>query len=981
LLRFNRRCYKAIVCPKSRHASSKFKVEQATSVLKMEKIMTTRTPFRNLLLAALLLAVSVAGIQTQLARAQALTDPMPVDPAITMGKFANGMTYYIRQNKKPEKRAELRLVVKAGSTLEDDDQQGLAHLVEHMAFNGTKHFPKNEIVSFIESLGMRFGPDVNAYTSFDQTVYMLTVPTDKPEVMEKALLILEDWAHNLSFDSAEIEKERGVVMEEWRLGRGAGMRMTQKIFPITLKGSRYADRLPIGKPEIIQNGKADRLKQFYTDWYRPDLMAIVAVGDFDKAAVQKLMESHFASIPAATKPRPHQEFDVPDHKETAYAIATDKEASSTIVELDTMLPSRPEGKIGAYRQKTVDRLFGGLLSARFQEIAQQPNAPFIQAFAGRSGFFSKSKDAASLFALAKEDGIERSLDTLLTEAERVARFGFTPTELARQKQSVLRSYERLALEKENRESGSRADEYVRNFLSDETLPGADNEYNLHKQFLPGITLEEINKLAREWFPDRNRMVVIEAPEKAGLTIPDQARLAAVMNSASSKDLKAYVDTVANAALLEAAPAGGKVSKTTTKESTGITEWELSNGVKVVLKPTTFREDEILFRATSPGGTSLAADKDFIVADSAASLVSAGGIGKFNAIDLQKMMAGKIASANPSISELSEGLFGNASKRDLETMFQLIYLRFTQPRADMNAFNTQATAAKAMVANQAAVPQFQFSNTLLSARYQNHLRRRFDTTETIDQWNLDKSMAFYKDRFADASDFTFFFVGSFDLPAIQPLIEKYLGSLPSLHRKESWKDVGVRTPSDVVVKRVEKGVEPSSRSAIIFSGPFEFNQTNRVAIRAMSEILQRRLLEVIREELSGTYGINATPGYQRIPTPEYWITITFGSSPDRTEALVKRVFDEIEKFKTDGPTDQQLTDERETLLRDFERNSKTNSWLLGQIMARYDNNEDPAGVWAITDYYKKIDKAMIQDAAKKYLDPKRYVEVSLFPEKK
>src|SRR5436190_6321332 len=380
----------------------------------MEKIMTTRTPFRNFLLAALLLALSAAGIQTQLARAQALTDPMPVDPAITMGKFANGMTYYIRQNKKPEKRAELRLVVKAGSTLEDDDQQGLAHLVEHMAFNGTKHFPKNDIISFLESIGMRFGADVNAFTSFDETVYILTVPTDKPEVLDKALLVLEDWAHNLTFDPVETEKERGVVMEEWRLGRGAGMRMLQQIFPVILKDSRYADRLPIGKPEIIQKGKAERLKQFYSDWYRPDLMAVVAVGDFDKAAVQKMMETHFASIPAVSKPRPRQEFDVPDHKEAAYAIATDKETSNTTIELDTMLPSRPEGKIGAYRQKTVDRLFGGMLTARFQEIGQQPDAPFIQAFAGRGGFFAKSKDSASLFALTKADGIEKSLDLMLT---------------------------------------------------------------------------------------------------------------------------------------------------------------------------------------------------------------------------------------------------------------------------------------------------------------------------------------------------------------------------------------------------------------------------------------------------------------------------------------------------------------------------------------------------------------------------------------
>jgi zinc protease len=363
------------------------------------------------------------------------------------------------------------------------------------------------------------------------------------------------------------------------------------------------------------------------------------------------------------------------------------------------------------------------------------------------------------------------------------------------------------------------------------------------------------------------------------------------------------------------------------------------------------------------------------------VVTAGGVGKFSVIDLDKMMSGKIASASPFINEVQEGLSGNSSKKDLETMFQLIYLRFTQPRADTNAFNVQLNQLKTMLANQSAVPEFSFSKELMAARYQNHPRRQLATAEMIDKWNLEKSMAFYKDRFADASDFTFVFVGSFDIPTIKPLVEKYLGSLPSIRRKETWKDVGVRTPNEVVVKRVEKGVEPKSISAIVFSGPFEYNQTNRVAIRAMSEILQRRLLETIREELSGTYGINATPSYSRIPNQEYAITITFGSSPDRTEALIKRIFQEIEAFKTNGPTEQQLTDQRETLLREFETSSKQNGYLLGQLSARYDVGDDPAGVWQVPEYYKKIDKAMIMEAAKTYLNTNRYVEVMLFPEKK
>ena len=937
--------------------------------------MTIRIRTQLMLLTA---AMIVATSQAQVPR---LTDPMPLDPQITLGKLANGLRYYVRANRKPEKRAELRLVIKAGSILEDDDQQGFAHFVEHMAFNGTRHFPKQDLISFIESLGMRFGADLNAYTSFDETVYMLQVPTDKPETMDRALLILEDWAHNVSFDPIEIDKERGVVMEEWRLGRGAGARVRDKLFPILFRGSRYAERLPIGKPEIIQGGKHELLKKFYADWYRPDLMAVVAVGDFDKATVEKLITAHFASIPAAARPRPRAEYGIPDRPQTVFATATDKETTTAGVEVDTLLPAREQGSVGVYRQKTVDRLFAGMLSARFSELAQKPDAPFIGAFVSRGSLLGRTRDEATLSALVKENGIERGLDALLVETERVARFGFTTTELDRQKQNVLRAYERNVAEKENRTSDSRADEYVRNFLENETLPTSDDEYALHKRFLPEITLAEINKLAREWFPDHNRAVVVTAPEKSGLMIPDQSRLAAVIKAATAKDLKPYVDTVAASVLLEPLTTAGTIAKTTTKEAIGITEWELSNGVRVVLKPTTFKDDEIMFRATSPGGTSLASDRDYIPASSAVQVVTAGGLGKFNAIELRKMLTGKVASAGPFIGELEEGLTGASSRKDLETMFQLIYLNFTQPRADAIAFGVQSAQAKTLLANQTLVPERAFFNMLTTTRFQNHLRRRLPTPETIDEWNLDKSLAFYKDRFADASDFTFVFVGSFDLMTMKPLVERYLGSLPSIRRKESWKDVGVRTATGVVERTVEKGIEPKSVSAIVFSGPFEYDQIHRVAIRAMSEVLQMRLLETIREELGGTYGINASPGYQRFPMPSYSITIQFGSAPDRANDLIKRVFEEIELLKANGPTEKQVNDEKEALLREFETNSKVNNYLLNQLTLKYQFGEDPAGIWKIPDYYGQIDRVMIQDAAKRYLDTSNYVKVTLFPEKK
>jgi zinc protease len=928
--------------------------------------------------AGLVVARSADHAPTQ---ATSASQPMPVDPAITIGRLPNGLRYYVRTNPKPEKRAELRLVIKAGSILEDDDQQGLAHFVEHMAFNGTKNFPKQEIISFIESLGMRFGADLNAYTSFDETVYMLQVPTDKPGTMDRALLVLEDWAHNVTFDPAEIDKERGVIMEEWRSRRGAGARMLDQMLPQMMNGSRYADRLPIGKTEVLQNFKHDRLKKFYTDWYRPDLMAVVAVGDFDKAEAETLVKKHFSSIPAATSPRPRPTYDMADRAGTAYITTRDKEATSTSIEIDNFLPSREEGSVEVYRQKTVDRLFSSLLNARFAELAQKPDPPFVSASVGRSGFVARTKDQAYLAATVKDDGVERGLDALVAEAERVARHGFTATELDRQRLAVLRGYERIAAETNNRVSASRADEYVRNFLEGETLPTAADEFALHQRFLPGITLDEINKIAREWFVDRNRIVIITAPDKPGVTLPDQAKLAATIKAAAAKDLPAYVDAVGSAVLLAATPTPGAVTKTSTRDAIGITEWELANGAKIVLKPTTFKEDEILFRAYSPGGTSLASDADYIPASFASRVVGLGGLGGLNLIDFGKVMTGKQANVSASIGELEESLNGASSKKDLETMFQLIYMRFTQPRADATAVAVQQTQAKTQLANQAASPFYPFSVALNNALYGDHPRRQVTTPATIDQWNLDKSMAFYKDRFADASDFTFFFVGSFDLATMKPLVERYIGSLPSLHRKETWKDVGARMPTTIVRRTVEKGIEPRSQVLIQFNGPFEYNQTQRVAIRAMSEVLSTRLLETIREELGGTYSIGASYNFWKTPRPEFTVSVNFGCDPTRTDTLIKRVFEEIEKFKTSGPTDKQLTDEKEALLKEFDANLKQNAYLLNQLKGKYEYGEDPATLLAVPDYYRNLTGPMMQQAAKTYLNPASFVQVVLMPEKK
>ena len=915
------------------------------------------------------------------AAAAALTQTLPADPQVTIGTFPNGLRYYIRVNRKPENRAELRLVVNAGSVLEDPDQLGLAHMVEHMAFNGTTHFAKQEIVSFMESIGMRFGPSLNAFTSFDETVYMLQVPTDKPEVLQKSFLILEDWAHNLSFDPKEIDKERGVIIEEWRLRRGATARMQDEQFPILLKGSRYAERLPIGTTTSIESFKHDRLKQFYADWYRPDLMAVIAVGDFDKAAVEILLKERFASIPAAKSPRPRPTYTVPDHPDTLYAIATDKEATMTSAAVYDMMPRRDQSTVGAYRQQIVEQLYNGMLNRRFSELTQKPNPPFLAGGGGR-GLFVRSKEAATLNAVVKEDGIERGLDGLFAEAARAARFGFTPTELDRQKRDMLRAQEQMLAEKDKQESAGFAGEYVRNYTQDEPFPGIAYEFALHQRFVPEITLAEINALGKEWTSTsgRNRVVVVSAPKKDGLAVPDGPKLAAVIQEAASKELTAYVDTVAGLSLMETTPKPGQIVKTTEKAPFGITEWDLSNGVKVVLKPTTFKQDEVVFRATSAGGTSLASDADYVAAATSAQVIGASGVGQFSTIELRKVLSGKVASVRPSISDTEEGLAGSASPKDLETLFQLIYLTVTQPRADRTIFDILTTQMKTVLANQSASPAFAFNQALQSALYQDHFRARPMTAERVAEMNLDTSFAFYKDRFSDASDFTFVFVGSFDLPLMKPLVEQYLGSLPALRRNETWKNVGMTPVKGVVEKSVRKGIEPQSRAAIVFTGPFQFGRAQRVAIRTMGLVLETKLRESLREELSGTYSVSVSPNYSKIPEERYSVGINFGCAPDRNAELVKAVFREIDALKAAGPTEKQVSDVREALLREFETNSKENGYLLSQIYLRYQVPQDLSEFFGLPDYYKTVSAAMIQEAARRYLDTANYVQVTLFPEK-
>jgi len=924
-------------------------------------------------------AQDAAAPQTAVPVTYALDQTLPVDPRITVGQLPNGLRYWIRVNKEPKNRAELRLVVNAGSVLEDEDQRGLAHVVEHLAFNGSTHFPQQKLVDFMQSIGMRFGPDLNAFTGLDETIYLLKVPTDSPEIMGTSFLILEDWAHGVTFDPKAVDKERGIIVEEWRLGQGADERLREKQFPILLRGSRYADRDPIGKKEVIETFPVETLKRFYRTWYRPDLMAVIAVGDFDKARIEELIKKHFAplAVPPGAPPRPA--YPVPDHEDTLFAIAADKEAENNIVAVYHKLPLAAQDKAGDYRRMLVERLFNAMLNSRLVEITQKPDPPFLGAVSSR-GRFVGSKDVYVLSALVGDGGVARGLRALYSEGEKVARFGFTATELERQKSEMMRYFERAVVQRETEDTSALAEEFTRAFLEGEPTPGIQVEYDLHKQFMPGITLEETNALAREWMTPRDRVITVSVPEKPGVAVPTEAELRAALEEVKTAELAAYEDRTTEAPLLAEPPAPGTIVGERAIDAVGVTEWTLSNGARVILKPTTFKEDEILFRAISAGGISLADDENLIPANTADQVVPSGGLGAFSAVDLQKKLAGKAVTVRPLINELEEGLSGTASPRDAETLFELIYMTFTAPRADPAVFDSLKSQWKTYLENRTKSPETVFTDTLRTTLQRDQPRFRPMTVDEIPKMSLEKSLAFYRDRFADASDFTFIFVGTFDPAALRPLVERYLASLPSLRRQETWRDWRVEPPEGVVKREVVKGVEPKSLAAIVFSGPFEYTAPNRVAIRASADILENRLRKLLREKVSGTYDVAVTPTYGRIPREEFRMGIDLGADPARIDGLVGLIFKEIRKLQKKGPAAAEVAEVRLAEARDYETNSQQNGWWLGQLVERYRLAEDPAALARVADSYAVLTPASVKAAAKLYFNTGRYVQVILYPEK-
>jgi zinc protease len=938
---------------------------------------------RPRLLTACLIAVAAQPLIAQGAVTQAgsvsLRDPIPLDPSVKMGVLPNGLRYYIQRHPQPAKRAELRLAVNAGGINEDDDQVGMAHLIEHMGFNGTTHFKKNDLIDYLRSVGVRFGADLNAYTSTDETVYMLQIPSDTARILEQGIVVLSDWASGSQFDSTEVANERGVVVEEWRGGQGAFGRMRRKMAPIMYKGSKYATRDVIGTDRSILSATPALLKRFYNDWYRPDLQAVVVVGDIDVANVEALIKKHFSAIPRPNNPRPRVVVDLPDNREPLVAIASDKEAFGTTVQLITKLPRTTVTTVSDYREQMLSNLFSSMLRSRFTEIAQKPDAPFVSAF-GFKGSFTRGKDAFTLAAQVKEGGAERAVEALLTEVRRVEQFGFLPSELERAKASSLRSYEQQYADREKAPSGFLVNAYVYHFLEQQPVPGPEYTFRLAQQLFPTVTLQEVNALARRWLTAENRIITVQAPEKAGVKVPTESDILAALDRASKATTVAYTETVSNEPLIARLLPPGKVLGEKTRPEVGITEWTLSNGARVIVKPTDFRADQVLFGAYSLGGRSLLPDADVITAQMAGQIAMSSGAGNLSRTDLTKRLAGKAASVFPSIGETSETVQGQASPKDIETLFQLVYLQFTAPRLDSAAFQAFMNQQRAFLANRGASPEGTFFDTVSVTMASHSPRVRPVTLETLNEVTPDRAYQIFKERFADAGDFTFVFVGSVDVATLKPLVERYIASMPSTGTKESWKDVGARPPTGLVEKVVRKGTEPKALSQVFFTGPIDYTEANQFAMRALIEVMRYKLIQTLREGMSGTYSPGIGGGATKIPRPQYQISINFGSSPENAERLYKAAMAIIDTLKAQGPTQAEVDNVKEQLVRTREVDLKQNAFWISNIMSRGQTGEDVAALLAPYDaMIARLTPAQVQQAARVFFNTSNVARFVLLPE--
>jgi zinc protease len=905
-------------------------------------------------------------------------DAVPFDAAVAHGTLANGLQFFIRQNARPAKRVLLRLAVKAGSLEETADQQGLAHFLEHMAFNGSEHFAPGELVKYFESTGARLGPHVNAYTSFDETVYMLELPTDKPDIVAKGFTALADFAGGLSFVPAEVEKERGVVIEEWRGRLGAGSRIGDKQLPVLYYNSRYAERLPIGKPDVIRTAPPERLRAFYDTWYRPELMAVVAVGDFDSGQIESLIRSSFGPLKARAPAAPRPDNAVPLHRDLLVNVAADPEVTRSSVEIVRKRPAESQKTTGDYRRMLVESLFRRMFNERFSDLTLKPDARFLGAGAGGGGL-SRAVDTFSLRAGVADGKIVDGLAAIETEARRVREFGFTPGELERAKKSMLASYERAFTERDKSESGGYARELLSHFLEEEPVPGIEYEYGLALKVIPAVTLDEVASLARRQLADDSRVVLAVTPQKEGLAPPTEGELQAALAAASKASIAPWTETTVARTLMERKPAASRVESRRSIPDVGVTIVRFANGVEAWLKPTDFKNDQVLFTMYAWGGVSLAPPADYLEASLADTYVGFSGVAGIKALDLDKLLAGKRAGAAPFLSMSTHGISGSAAPGELETALQLLHQNFTAPGDDPDAFALMKRQLEASVANRGQSPGQVFGEKVQQVNTSNHYTSEALTPERVASIDRAKMTGFYRERFANAADFTFFMVGAFKPEAVVPLLAQYVGSLPSTGKRTSaYKDLAIQFPSTIERARVEKGREPRSQTVISFFADPPVDSAEGERIGAATTVLQTRLRDILREELGQTYTISVGLAQSLPQKGGGHIQVNFGAAPENIQAMTDRVMKEVQRLQQEGPSADLVASAKETARRGYETSLRENNYWLRrlQTVQMYD-----IPVNDILTRRARIDAVTpegVQDVFKEYFPMNRYTVVTLMP---
>ena len=867
--------------------------------------------------------------------AQQQMPPIPTDPNVRIGKLDNGLTYYIRHNELPEKRADFYIAQKVGSILEEDNQRGLAHFLEHMCFNGTKNFPDKTLIQYLESIGVKFGENLNAYTSIDETVYNISnVPVIRDGVVDSCLLILHDWADDLTLDPKEIDSERGVIHEEWRTSTNAMMRMYEKALPTLYPESKYAYRLPIGIMEVVDNFPYQALRDYYEKWYRPDQQGIVVVGDIDVDKIEAKIKKIFSPIKMPDNPAEREYFQVPDNKETIVAIETDKEQANPVAYLcykHEAIPNEQKGNMDYLVVNYMKSMIENMLNARLNELTQTANPPFIFAQVSDQEFLiSKTKDAFTGIVASKEDGIDSAITAIVREIERVHKFGFTASEYARAKADYLRMLESAYNERNKVKNGAYVDEYVRHFIDNEPIPGIENEYAIMNQIVPNLSVEMVNSLIPALVTDSNLVVNVFFPEKEGLKVPSKEEILAAVNKVKAETLTAYEDKVSDEPLISEKPQGGKITKQENGPF-GSTILTLSNGVRVILKSTDFKADEIRMRAFSPGGSSLFPNDEIININVMNDVASIGGLGNFSNVDLEKVLAGKKASVSASVGGNTEGLSGSCSPKDFETLMQLVYLSFTAPRMDNDAFTSFKNRLQASLANQEANPMTALQDTLQKALYMGHPRTIRMKADMVDKIDYAKVMEMYKDRFKDASDFTFYFVGNVDIEKMKPMIAKYLGGLPSINRKESFKDTKMEIRKGQYKNEFAKKQEtPMASIMFLFSGTCKYDLRNQMTLSILDQALDMVYTAEIREKEGGSYGVNCSGSLSRYPREQLVLQIVFQTDPAKKDKLSGIVIEQLNKMAKEGPSAEHMQKIKEYMLKKYKDAQKENSYWLGNL---------------------------------------------------